>query len=171
LVWLDIHPQNTVGDAAELGKGLRQHYRYFKVVEDSKLLSHDGDRFDIFLRFVRKKVVTVHYNTNHTAIYRHHRDGFESSRSFTTRIAEVQNAGTASEMEKPVGDDSGFLWRLNSYWRFKQQGDGVVVECESISLSRSIPFGLGWLIKGFVESVPRESLENTLVSIRDGVAK
>src|SRR6266571_496565 len=91
--------------------------------------------------------------------------------STTTRITEVQNAGTASEMEKPVGDDSGFLWRLNSYWRFKQQGDGVVVECESISLSRSIPFGLGWLIKGFVESVPRESLENTLVSIRDGVTK
>ncbi len=152
-------------------KDYDQHYRYFKEVEDSKLLSHNGDTFDIFLRFLRKKVVTVHYNTNHTAIYRHHRDGFESSRSFTTRIAEVQNAGTASEMEKPVGDDSGFLWRLNSYWRFKQQGDGVVVECESISLSRSIPFGLGWLIKGFVESVPRESLENTLVSIRDGVAK
>jgi len=152
-------------------KDYDQHYRYFKEVEDSKLLSHDGDTFDIFLRFVRKKVVTVHYNTNHTAIYRHHHDGLESSRSFTTRIAEVQNAGTTSEMEKPVGDDSGFLWRLNSYWRFKQQADGVVVECESISLSRSIPFGLGWLIKGFVESVPRESLENTLVSIRDGVAK
>jgi hypothetical protein len=57
---------------------------------------------------------------------------------------------------------------LNSYWRFEEQADGVMVECESISLSRSIPSGLGWMIGGFVESLPRESLENTLISIRDG---
>ena len=50
---------------------------------------------------------------------------------------------------------------------------GGFVECEFISLSRSIPFGLGWLIKGYVkgyvESISRESLANTLTSIRDGV--
>jgi hypothetical protein len=148
-----------------------QHHQYFKEVEQSKLLSKEGDTFKIFFRFVRKKVVTVHYNTNHTAIYRHHQRGQESSRSFTTRIAELENAGSASEKEKPVGDDSGFLWRLNSYWRFKEQDGGVVIECESISLSRSIPFGLGWLIKGFVESVPQESMESTLQSIRDGIAR
>src|SRR5206468_7396656 len=95
-----------------------QHYRYFKEVEQSKLVSKDGDMFKIFLRFVRKKVVTVHYNTDHTVIYRHHQSDRESSRSFTTRIPELQDPGTASEAEKPVGDDSGFLWRLNSYWRF-----------------------------------------------------
>ncbi len=152
-------------------KNYDQHHRYFKEVEASNLVSRDGDTFKVFFRFVRKKVVTVHYNTDHTVIYRHDRDGRESSRSFTTRIAELQNPGTPQEMEKPVGDDSGFLWRLNSYWRFKPQDGGVIVECESISLSRSIPFGLGWLIKGFVESVPQESLESTLTSIRDGVGK
>jgi len=86
-------------------------------------------------------------------------------------IAELADAGTASEKEKPVGDDSGFFWRLNSYWRFKQENGGVFIECESISLSRSIPFGFGWLVKGYVESVPRESLEGTLTSIRQGVAE
>jgi hypothetical protein len=152
-------------------KDYDQHHRYFKEVEQSKLVSRSGDTFNIFLRFVRKKVVTVHYNTDHTVIYRHHADGQESSRSFTTRIAELQNAGTASEREKPSGEDSGFLWRLNSYWRFRGENGGVVIECESISLSRSIPFGFGWLVKGFVESVPQESLESTLISIRDGVLK
>ena len=147
------------------------HHRFFKEVESSKLLSRDGNTFKIFLRFVRKKVVTVHYNTEHTAIYRPHREGVESSRSFTTKIAEIQDPGTDKEMEKPIGDDSGYLWRLNSYWRFREQDGGVVVECESLSLSRSIPFGLGWMIKGFVESLPQESLESTLVSIRDGVHK
>jgi len=148
-----------------------QHHRYFPEVEGSKLLSHDGDKYTVFFRFVRKKVVTVHYNTEHTVIYRRHRDGLESSRSFTTKIAEIEDAGSAKESEKPQGDDSGYMWRLNSYWRFRERDGGVVVECESISLSRSIPFGFGWLVSRFVESVPQESLENTLSSIRDGVRK
>ena len=38
----------------------------------------------------------------------------------------------------------------------------MFVECLSVSLSRRIPFGLGWLVKPFVSSMPRESLEGTL---------
>jgi hypothetical protein len=146
-----------------------QHSRYFKEVERSRLVSREGDTFRIFLRLVREKIVTVRYNTDHTVIYRHHDPARVSSRSFTTKIAELENAGTPSEVEKPIGDDRGFFWRLNSYWRFREEAGGVIVECESISLSRSLPFGLGWLIKGFVESVPRESLQTTLLSIREGV--
>ena len=145
------------------------HSRYFKNVEQSKLLSRNGDTFHIFLRLTRSKIVTVHYNTEHTAIYQKDGPGRASSRSFTTKIAEVENAGTRSEKELPLGVDGGYLWRLNSYWRFREQDGGVIVECESISLSRSIPFGLGWLIGRYIESVPKESLEDTLTSIRDGV--
>jgi len=148
-----------------------QHHRFFKEVEQSKLLSRDNNTFNIFLRLMRKKVVTVHYNTNHTVVYRREESDRASSRSVATKIAELADTGTASEKEKPVGDDSGFFWRLNSYWRFKQENGGVFIECESISLSRSIPFGFGWLVKGYVESVPRESLEGTLTSIRQGVAE
>lgn len=144
------------------------HDKYFKEVEKSKLVSRDGNTFKIYLRLRRKKVVTVIYNSDHTAIYRRHDGQHVSSRSFTTKIAEVDDPGSPSEREKPVGNDRGFLWRLNSYWRFVEQDGGVVVECESVSLSRSIPSGLGWMIRDFVESIPRESLENTLTSIRDG---
>jgi hypothetical protein len=147
------------------------HSEYFTEVQQSKLISRNADTFRIFLRLERKKVVTVHYNSEHTVIYRKHAPDRVSSRSFSTKIAEIDDAGTATEKEKPVGDDSGFFWRLNSYWRFKAQDGGVVVECESISLSRSIPFGLSWLIGGFVESVPRESLESTLVAVRDRMAR
>ncbi|MFQ5817462.1 MAG: hypothetical protein ACE5H2_05840 [Terriglobia bacterium] len=147
------------------------HHRYFKEVERSKLLSREGDRFKIFFRLRRTKIITVFYNTDHTAIYRHRDARRVSSRSFTTKIAQLENPGTSAEKEKPVGNDSGFLWRLNSYWRFQEEKGGVLVECESISLSRAMPLGLGWLIKSFVESVPRESLQNTLVSIREGINK
>ena len=88
------------------------------------------------------------------------------SRSVATRIAEVVNPAQPDEHEKPVGHDGGFLWRLNSYWRFEEKDGGVYVEVESISLTRDIPMGLGWLIKPFVTSIPRESLQMTLGSTR-----
>ena len=146
-----------------------QQSKYFKEVEKSKLLSRNGDTFRIYLRLTRTKVVTVHYNTEHTAVYRDNGPGRASSRSFSTKIAEIDNAGTASEKEEPVGNDSGYLWRLNSYWRFREQDGGVVVECESLSLSRGIPFGFAWIIGDYLESIPRESLESALTSIREGV--
>jgi len=156
--------------------------KYFKEVKESKLLPRrDGDNADtfrIYFRLTRTKVLTMSYNTWHTVIYRHHGVGQTSSRSFTTKIAELSEAGTPSERELPEGDDSGFLWRLVSYWRFKQEGNGVVVECESISLSRGIPATVGFLnvlsfgtIRRVIESLPRESLESTLTAMRDGVPK
>jgi hypothetical protein len=148
-----------------------RHQDYFQEVEKSRLLSRQGDTFEIYFKLRRKKIITVVYNTYHTALYRPHDAQRVSSHSFTTKIAELEKPDTPQEKEKPVGSDSGFLWRLNSYWRFQEADGGVYVECESVSLSRSIPFGFGWLIRGFVESVPRESLQNTLTSLRDGVRK
>ena len=146
-----------------------QQAQYFKEVEKSKLLSRNGDTFRIYLRLVRKKVVTVHYNTEHTVVYQHNGPDRASSKSFSTKIAQIENAGSPSEKEETIGDDSGYMWRLNSYWRFREMDGGVVVECESVSLSRGIPFGFGWVIGSYVESIPRESLESTLTSLRDGV--
>jgi hypothetical protein len=146
-----------------------QQSKYFKEVEKSKLISRDGDTFRTYLRLTRTKVVTVHYNTEHTAVYRENGPGRASSQSVSTKIAEIDDAGTPSEKEFPVGKDSGYMWRLNSYWRFREQDGGVIIECESVSLSRAIPFGFGWLIGSYLETIPRESLESALTSIRDGV--
>jgi hypothetical protein len=148
-----------------------RHADYFADVEKSKLLSRDGENFKIYLRLVRKKVITVRYNTEHSVVYRDHSPPRMSSRSIATKIAEIANAGTTTEKERTSDDDSGFMWRLNSYWRFEEVDGGVIVECESISLSRSIPFGFGWIVGSFVESVPQESLKGMLVGIRDGVQK
>ncbi len=48
---------------------------------------------------------------------------------------------------------------------------GLYVQIESVSLSRAIPAGLGWALRPYVESVPRESLEFTLRSARDAIAE
>ena len=148
-----------------------RHAQHFQEVEESRLIARNGNTFQIFFRLRRKKIITVYYNTEHTAVYRYHGPRRASSRSFATKIAELDHPGTPQEKEKPNGTDRGFLWRLNSYWHYQEEAGGVFVECESLSLSRDIPFGLGWLINGYVESVPRESLENTLTSIREGFQK
>ena len=64
------------------------------------------------------------------------------------------------------GDDAGYLWRLNAYWRYEQSGDGVLIECESVSLSRAVPLLLRPVIGGMVEGVARESLEKTLRGLK-----
>lgn len=147
-----------------------RHAEYFAEVEASRLLRRQGDRFTIHLRLRRKKLITVHYATEHLAEYRRHSEKRVSSKSTATKIAQLDGPGTPRERELPPGQDHGFLWRLNSYWRFGEKDGGVVVECESLSLSRSIPPGLGWLVGRFVESVPRESMAATLQAIREGVA-
>ena len=97
--------------------------------------------------------------------------GKASSRSEATRIAELDDPGKDREREKKPGvEDRGYLWRLNSYWRFKQVPEGVVVECESISLSRTIPIAFRWVVKPFINSVPRESLEAALRPMREAFA-
>jgi hypothetical protein len=39
------------------------------------------------------------------------------------------------------------------------------VQVESVSLTRSIPTGLGWAIGPYIESIPRDSLAFTLQCI------
>ncbi len=59
-----------------------------------------------------------------------------------------------------------FLWRLNSYWRYSAVDGGVLVECESLTLSRSIPAILRVFIGRLINSAARESMDRTLESMR-----
>jgi hypothetical protein len=138
----------------------------FDDVLSSKLLSRSGDRLRVYMKLRRESVITVTYNTEHDVEYRQLSDTRASSRSVATRIAELENAATAQEREKPVGKDHGFLWRLNAYWRYEQTKDGVIIECESVSLSRGVPVLLRPFITGTVERIARESLQKTLSSLR-----
>lgn len=137
------------------------------VIESHVLSRPGGDRLEVFLKLRRKQMVTVHYNTEHAVAYTRHRPGVASSRSVATRIAELDDAGTPNEREKPIGRDSGFLWRLNSYWRYRQVDEGVIVECESLSLSRSIPRLLRWMASPLINRVARDILSRTLASMAE----
>ena len=146
------------------------HAQYYTPdVEQSKIESRDDDHFVVFLRFRRHKVITVVLNTRHDVRYFRDSAVREHSRSSTIRIAEVENAGKPTEREKPPGEDGGYLWRMETWWRMEERDGGVYVQSEVVSLTRDIPAGLGWLIGPFVTSIPKETLTFTLQATRRAV--
>jgi hypothetical protein len=132
-------------------------------------MRRDGNDFQVLLRFHKKKVVTSVLDTEHDVHYAMIDSTHALSRSHTTRVQEVENAGEADERLEPEGHDRGLLWRMNTYWRFEERDGGTYVESQSISLTRDIPTGLGWLVGPFVHSIPRESLTFTLGTTRSAV--
>jgi putative flippase GtrA len=181
-----------VGDSVDVPGGLIHHWHGYTFIPDvdldtllesitdptgpravqqedvleARVLSRTADGLRLFLKLQRSNVVTVAYNTEHDVRYRRHRDGRASSRSTATRIAELDDVGQPSERERGADRDRGFLWRMNSYWRYEAvPGGGVIVELESLTLSRGLPWGMRSVARPVIEHVARESIERTLVSL------
>jgi hypothetical protein len=153
----------TVDEAVKLLQDYDRHAKiYAPNVAAAKTLEANGGRFRVFIRFFMKKVISVTMNTEHEALFTRAAPERAHSRIRSTRISEVVDAGTPGEREEPPGKGRGFMWRLNTYWRFLERDGGTYIQCESLTLSRDIPFGLGWMIGPFVTSVPRDSLTFTL---------
>jgi hypothetical protein len=114
-------------------------------------------------------VITVVLNTEHEVQYFRDAPGRAHSRSSAVRIAEVANAGKRDEREKTSGEDDGFLWGMETWWRMEERDGGVYLQSEVASLTRDIPSGLGWMIRPFVTGVPEESLTFTLEATRKAV--
>ena len=163
-------PGAKLQDVLRVLQDYDHHAQYYAPdVEQSKIESHDGNHFLVFLRFRRHKVITVVLNTEHDVRYFTDSDTREHSRSSAIRIAEVENAGRGNEHEKRPVDDGGYLWRMETWWRMEERDGGVYVQSEVVSLTRDIPAGLGWLIGPFVNSIPKETLTFTLEATRKAV--
>ena len=139
---------------------------YTPNVRRSALLDRDGDRFRSSLQLYIKKVVSVVLNTEYDVEFQR----LDAQRawvpSYATRIVELADPDTPEEREKSIGNDRGFLWRLNTYCSFEQRESDTYMQCESVSLSRGIPFMLGALIKRFMTGMPRETLTFALEAAR-----
>jgi hypothetical protein len=163
-------PGTTVKSTLALIQNYDNHKNIYKPeVIDSKLLSQDDGDFKIYLRLLKKKIITVVLDTDHAVQYRSLNRSRWICNSFTTRIAEVEDAGSPKEKVLAPDTGHGFLWRLNSYWRFEERDGGVYVECRAISLTRDVPFGLGWAIEPIIQKLPKESLIHTLEATRQAL--
>ena len=163
-------PETTVEDVLALVQDYDNHKNIYKPeVIASRLISHRGNDFQIYLRLLKKKIVTVVLDTDHEVHYRSLDRVRWVCRSYTTRISEVQKAGSPKERVLPPDTGSGFLWRLYSYWRFQEREGGAHVECRAISLTRDVPLGVGWIIEPIIQKLPKESLLNTLEATRQAL--
>lgn len=155
--------------AADFERLMKDFGGYPKVfapeVIEARVTAGDGDHVQVSMRVRQRHVIAVVMDTQYDVGFGRvdAQRGYSVSRS--TRIAEIDGAGTNKERALSASEEHGFLWRLNTYWSYEERSGGLVVQVESVSLTRSIPTGLGWLVRPFVESVPRESLEFTLRAV------
>ena len=165
-------PGATLAQTLAFMQDYNHKVEYFKPdIVRSKILKHEGDDYFVLLRFYQKKIITTVIDTDQEVHYHVVDKTHAWSRSSATRVQEVDNPGKSDERLEPEGHDRGFVWKLNTFWRFEEKDGGTYLECQAISLSRDIPTGLGWMVGSFVSSVPSESLTFTLTTARAALAK
>ncbi len=163
-------PDSSIREVFAVIQEYDNHKNIYKPeVIDSKLIRREGNDFEIYLRLMKKKIITVVLDTDHQVRYRQINRRRWVCRSYTTRIAEVEHAGSREEKVRQPDTGYGFLWRLYSYWAFEERDAGVVAECRAISLTRDVPFGLGWTIEPIIQKLPKESLIHTLEATRQAL--
>lgn len=133
----------------------------------SKVLSRRPGFLKVSLRVHRSLVLSAVFDTEHEVFFQRHNATRASSQSTATKIVEIENAGTPREREKGPNEDRGLLWRWNAYWRYEQVEQGVIVECESVTLSRHVPFLLRPFAEPLVNGLAKDSMERTLIAMRE----
>ena len=165
-------PRAGVKEAVALMQDYDRHSTYFApAIARSKLVERDGTRFRVALRFHVKKIIAVTMDTENEAEFFHPAADRAHSRIRSTRVTEIADAGTPQETAKAPGDENGFMWNLNTYWRFLERDGGTYIQCESVTLTRDVPFALAWIIRPIVTQMPKESLTFTLAKARTALMK
>ena len=110
-------PDVTGEDAIQVLQAYDRHSEIYEEVVRSKLLSRDGDRFKTHLRLQKGVAgLNIALNTEHEVEFVTVAENRWGVRVRSTRIAELENVDEPDEKELPVGNDSGFLWRMTTYW-------------------------------------------------------
>lgn len=164
-------PNTTMQKVLGALQDFKRHEQIYPEVIKSRLLRREGNDLIGYWRLQRKQqLIPVAFDVEQEAHYRRIGPGKWICSSYSRKISEVDNPGSPDEKMLPPGEGQGFLWRLNAYWSLEAANDGVVAECRTLSLSRSIPAALSWAIKPFIQSLPRESLSSTLSNTRSAAA-
>ena len=136
-------------------------------VLSSRILERGPGWNRVALTLRRQKVISVVYATEHLVTFRRLQPGRAVSTSVATSIRELADYGTPTQTTRPAGDDHGFLWRWNAYWRFEETSAGVIAECESISLSRDLPGVIRLIARPIIRDTARESMTSALEAVHD----
>jgi hypothetical protein len=137
----------------------------------ASLLTSTGDHMEANLRVRQHHVLTVTLDTAYDVTFSPPNATRGWSQSRSVRIAEIANPDTPGEHALSPADEHGFLYRLNTYWTWEERSEGLYLQIETVSLSRAIPPGLGWALRPYTDSVPRDSLTFTLTAARNALQR
>jgi hypothetical protein len=164
-------PKTTLKETIGVVQDYPQHPQIYKPdVSDVKVLSHTGEDYTIRTRVVKSKffisdVVDIDNQIHFVALDSRR----VYSRSASQRVVEISDSGKPNEHELPVGRDRGLVWRVNGYWFFAESDGGVFITCESITLTRDIPFLLAKVLSPIVHELPAEALKTSLEQTRAAI--
>jgi hypothetical protein len=137
---------------------------YAPQVVRARILSQRGDNYQFSMRLRQQQVVVIVFDTAYDVAFARLDPQHLYSLSRSTQVSEIDSPGTSHEHPLSPADDHGFLWRINTYWSCEERDGGLYLQIESVSLTRSVPAGLAWAVRPFIDTVPRSSLEFTLRS-------
>ena len=140
---------------------------YAPSVIRSRILERDGHTYHVAMRMLAKNVLTAVLDTEHRAEYAPMDHLRWWGRSHSVSIREVRRPGHPEESLRPPGNDTGYLWRLRVFWRFEQTATGVIAEHRAVSLTRSIPRALRWMLRPILVALPRRSLAEMMRKTRE----
>ncbi len=146
-------PGATLRQAVAVGQEFDQYASFYQPeIVRSRVLEHNDNSFKVYVRLQKKTPwVTITLDTYNDVhyVFLNPQALYSVSRSY--RVQQVDNAGRPDERIEPPGRGEGFLWATDIFWRYEAVRGGIMVESETIALTRKVPFGLGWIIKPFVE--------------------
>lgn len=148
-------PNTTVKRTVKMLQDYNHRAQYFpEIISSARLLCRSGDeRFGFAMRLKEPAVI----DSENDVVWERVDARRWRCRSYSTKVNEI-------------GKQHGYLYRLNSYWRFAEDERGVLIEGETITLSGE--FGSLMRTLGSLAGInPEKSLKKTLASMRERLAK
>jgi hypothetical protein len=153
----------SIRKAVEISRAYSLYPQVYRSVTDAHLLDHDDDTYHVLMRVTEHQSgITVVLQIRSTVSYVRVSDTQVYALSNADEIREVEDAGSERERVLAPGHDRGYLWRANVLTSFHERPEGLVVEMETLGLSRRFPYMLGWFLEPIARRVGRKSVETSL---------
>ena len=137
----------------------------------ARAIERRGDRDVVALRTSIKKLINVVMDGDYVMEYTRLGPNRVTTTTIATNLNQVLNEGRADERHEPTDRTEGYLWRYRMYCTLEQRPEGALDQCESLTLTRTVPGLVSWLIGGTVAAIPRDSLTLMLSGTRRALVK
>jgi len=150
---------------------VQQYDRYDELfapmIQRSQVVSRNGSTYTVAMRTYVKKIISVVMDVDYVIEYRELGPARAFASTVASRLFQVHDPAEPDEWREPGDEASGYLWRFTMWCSFDQRDEGTYEQCESVSLTRGIPWVVAPIVRPFVTGIPRETLEFTLSRVRD----